>query len=162
MRQGGPADVADVLALFDEAVAWLVARGQKRQWGSEPLSRKPAFRARVDGWARGGGLWLAELGDEPVGALVVGARPAHVAAVEHPELYVDLLLTSRRHAGRDIGGQLVAKAVALGRAAGAELLRVDCWAGAPSLVRWYERQGFVRDGDFELDGWRGQVFSMAL
>ena len=47
------------------------------------------------------------------------------------------------HAGEDIGGRLVRHADALAAAAGVPVVRVDCWAGAPSLVAWYERQGFV-------------------
>ena len=48
------------------------------------------------------------------------------------------------------------------RDAGAALLRVDCWAGAPPLVAWYERQGFQRTGTFDVGGWIGQVFAMRL
>jgi hypothetical protein len=48
------------------------------------------------------------------------------------------------------------------RAAGAAVLRVDCWAGAPALVAWYERQEFERSGTFDVDGWIGQVFTMRL
>ena len=50
----------------------------------------------------------------------------------------------------------------LARDAGVPLLRVDCWAGAPPLVEFYEAQGFVRDGTFDVGGWTGQVFSMRL
>ncbi len=45
---------------------------------------------------------------------------------------------------------------------GAELLRVDCWAGAPRLVRWYEEQGFTRSGTFAVGDWHGQVFEMPV
>ena len=48
------------------------------------------------------------------------------------------------------------------RESGAAVLRVDCWAGAPPLVAWYERQGFERSGTFDVDGWIGQVFAMRL
>lgn len=37
--------------------------------------------------------------------------------------------------------------------------------GAPALVTWYERQGFVRSGTFTVDirgGWDGQVLEMSL
>jgi hypothetical protein len=100
MRPGEPRDAATVLALWDKAVRWLVARGQVGQWGSEPVSA---------------------------------------------------------------GSELVKQAVRDARAAGSELLRADCWAGAPSLVAWYERQGFARTSTFEInDGWRGQLFEMPL
>ena len=161
-RGGGAADAAAVMALFDEAVAWLVARGQTGQWGSEPLSANPRMVARVEAWSQGPGLWLAEAEGRVAGALVVGSRPDHVHPVSEPELYVELLLSSRALAGRGIGAALLAHAAALAREGGVGLLRVDCWAGAPSLVAFYEDQGFVRDGSFDVHGWIGQVFSMRL
>ena len=82
--------------------------------------------------------------------------------IDEPERYIEALVTSRRHAGRGIGALLVAGAVEEARTAGAAVLRVDCWAGAPPLVAWYERQGFVRSGTFDVGGWIGQVFTMGL
>ena len=162
IRRGGPADADAVIGLFDEAVAWMVARGQTGQWGTEPMSRNPKMVARVRDWAADDGLWMAEDGGAPVGALVVGERPEHVHAAGEPELYVELLLSSRARAGEGIGARLLEHAVALARDAGVPLLRVDCWAGAPKLVGFYEAQGFVRDGTFDVGGWPGQVFSMRL
>jgi GNAT superfamily N-acetyltransferase len=98
----------------------------------------------------------------PLGALVLGVHPPHVEPIEEPERYVEALVTSRAHAGRGIGARLVAAAVDEARAAGAAVLRVDCWAGAPALVAWYERQRFERSGTFDVDGWIGQVFTMRL
>lgn len=162
IRRGGQADADAVIGLFDEAVAWMVERGQTGQWGTEPMSSNSKMVARVRGWAAGDGLWMAEDGDVAVGALVVGERPEHVHPVGEPELYVELLLSSRARAGERIGARLIEHAVELARAAGVPLLRVDCWAGAPKLVGFYEAQGFVRDGTFDVRGWLGQVFSMRL
>jgi ribosomal protein S18 acetylase RimI-like enzyme len=103
------------------------------------------------------------VGGEPVGAIALGARHPWVEPAPVPELYVTALVTSRRHAGRDVGGALIRHAVAEARAAGVPLLRVDCWADAPGLVGWYERQGFRRGGTFVVKGdWRGQVLAMEL
>jgi GNAT superfamily N-acetyltransferase len=162
IRRGGPGDADAVIALFDEAVAWMVARGQTGQWGTEPMSRNEKMVARVREWAAGDGLWTMDDGGLVVGALVVGERPEHVHPVDEPEHYVELLLSSRARAGERIGTLLAEHAVALARAAGVPLLRVDCWAGAPRLVEFYEAQGFVRDGTFDVRGWIGQVFSMRL
>jgi GNAT superfamily N-acetyltransferase len=163
IRAGRPQDAAAVLALFDEAVAWLVARGQTGQWGTEPFSRHEARIARVTEWAAGGGLRMAETATgEALGALVVGVHPEWVKPASEPERYVEALVTSRAHAGEDIGGALVRRAIEETRAAGVALLRVDCWAGAPPLVAWYERQGFGRSATFELDGWHGQVLSLRV
>jgi hypothetical protein len=103
VRRGGLSDTELLIGLFDEAVAWLVARGQPEQWGSEPFSERPEGRQRARGLAASGGLWVAEIGEEPVGALVVGDAPEYAPAVDPPELYIELLLTSRRHAGHKLG-----------------------------------------------------------
>jgi ribosomal protein S18 acetylase RimI-like enzyme len=163
IRQGGLADVPLLLEWFDEAVAWLVARGQVGQWGAEPLSQRPQSVAWVEGMASGGGLRIAELDGQPAGALIVGdAPPPHVPAIDRPELYIQLLLTSRRQAGRRIGTRLVEEAIAIARSRGVGMVRVDCWAEAPTLVAWYRRHGFEPAGTFEVGGWRGQIFEMPL
>ncbi|MGW4498331.1 N-acetyltransferase family protein [Micromonospora sp. NPDC004336] len=168
LRPGGPADAPAVLRLLDDATAWLVARGRTGQWGTEPASTDPRRIGQADAWATGGGLWLAMLGDRPVGALVVGAATEYVPPATEPELYVNLLVTDRAHKGAGIGGRLLAHAAELARERGLGLLRVDCYAGGDgALVRWYERQGFTPTGPFTVeragrDPWPGQVLVRRL
>jgi GNAT superfamily N-acetyltransferase len=162
IRPGDEADGPAVIAMFDDAVAWLVERGQTGQWGATPFSERPGIRERVYGFKAGGGLNIAEIRGEPVGVLVVGPAPAYAPAAPLPELYIILLISSRRLIGRGIGAALVSKAIEIGYERNAEVLRVDCWAHAPGLVRWYEKQGFTRSSRFELNGWQGQIFTMEL
>ena len=85
IRRGAAVDAGTVLALFDEAVEWLVARGQTGQWGSEPFSAGEKRVAVAAEWASGGGLRVAEDEDgEAVGAIVLGARPAWVSPRRRP------------------------------------------------------------------------------
>jgi GNAT superfamily N-acetyltransferase len=161
IRPGTPDDEGALLALFDEAVAWMVARGQTGQWGDRPFSERAETRARVREFAEHPGLWIAERDGEPLGALIVGARPPHVEPIDRSELYIELLISSRRHAGNGIGARLVRLADELAVERGVEVLRVDCWAGAPTLVGFYEAQGFTRSGTFDVRGWKGQVFDKA-
>ena len=151
-----------MIAMFDEAIAWLVERGQTGQWGATPFSERPGIRERVYGFKVGGGLHIAERKGEPVGVLVVGPAPGYVPPAPVPELYIILLLSSRRLMGQGIGAVLVSKAIEVAYERNAEILRVDCWAHAPGLVHWYEKQGFTRSNRFELNGWQGQIFAMAL
>jgi GNAT superfamily N-acetyltransferase len=166
LRRGGPGDADWLLARFDEAIAWMVARGQGGQWGTEPMSASARGRARVEEFCACGGLRIAALDGEDAGALVVGEHPEHVAPVDRPELYIELLLVARGHAGRGLGAWLVDCALAEARAGGVALVRVDCWAGAPSLVAWYEARGFRRAGRFTVRPrdreWVGQVFAREL
>jgi len=162
IRPGRETDCPLLVELLDEAVAWMVARGQTGQWGNK------AVADRVDGaeWVRGlasdSGLRIAELDHTPVGALIVGNAPEYAPATDRSELYVNMLITSRRHAGKQLGSALIKAAIEEGRTADREVLRVDCWAGAPTLVAWYERQGFKRTDTYDIDGWNGQIFSMPL
>ena len=164
VRPGGPQDAAVLLALFDEAAAWLRARGRERQWGTQPFSSRDSAIARVTELAASGGLRIAEdPPGTPVGAAVLGARPPWVAPADEPERYLEALVTSRRRAGRGLGALLVRHVADEARAAGAVILRADCWGEAPELVAWYEAQGFRRSGTFELeDGWHGQVLTLRL
>jgi GNAT superfamily N-acetyltransferase len=163
IRPGTDADVSVVLGLMDEAVEWLVSRGQTGQWGTEPLSGRGSFVSQLEGWVGTGGLRIAESDDgTAIGALIVGPRQPYVRPVDEPELYVILLVTSRRHAGERIGTKLVEQAIAEARGAGVRLLRVDCWAGAPSLVQWYESQGFVPVARFAVGDWQGQLFELRI
>jgi GNAT superfamily N-acetyltransferase len=164
IRPGDLADVPVLLALGDEAVAWMVARGNTRQWGTEPWSARPRQVAAVPRMIENGDLTIAELAGEPVGALVTSGEPGRgVAPVDEPELYVNLLLTSRRYAGRGIGARLLDHARSQAVAKGVALVRVDCYRGGDgSLVRYYERNGFVRTQEFMVGEWPGQILEHRL
>jgi len=160
---GGPGDDVDLLALFDEEVAWLVARGQTGQWGTQPFSEIPARRQRVREWATGDGLWFANgPRGERAGALVVGDAPDYVPPSEVPELYVVVLLTAPAWRGRGVGALLVEHAARLARERQATRLRVDCWAGVPELPAAYERLGFDRVGAFTVRDWPGAILTRPL
>jgi GNAT superfamily N-acetyltransferase len=168
IRRAGRDDVPAVMALLDGATEWLVARGQTEQWGTTPHSTSPRRVAQITGFAEDGELWVVEAGGRVVGALAVGAAMDYVPAATEPELYVRLLVTDRAYAGQNIGGVLLDHARHLAREDGVGLLRVDCFAGGDGgLVRYYEKQGFIRDAEFAVprvndSDWPGQVLSQQL
>lgn len=149
--------------MFDEAVAWMVSRGNTEQWGTEPWSSQPKRVESTTAMVEQKDLWLAEDG-EPVGALVVSDTPGRgVDPIDEPELYVNLLLTSRRQAGRGIGSRLLTHAQSLAEERGVALMRVDCYRGGDELlIRYYERNGFVRTQEFTVGEWPGQVLERRL
>jgi GNAT superfamily N-acetyltransferase len=176
VRQGGPDDAGRLLALFDDAVAWLVARGQTGQWGSEPFSARAGNVERARDWAREGGLWFAMgrngAGEdaaggavprlEDAGAIVLGDAFDYVPPADRPELYVQVLLTRTSWRGRGVGSRLIEHAAGLAREEGAQRLRVDCWDGTPALPAAYERLGFTRVGSFAVKGWPGAILVREL
>ncbi|MFV2020482.1 GNAT family N-acetyltransferase [Micromonospora sp. LOL_023] len=177
-RAGTQADVPAVLDLLDGAVRWLAERGRTDQWGTERQSTSPRRIAMVTGWARESGLVLAcvpaaaggdgpRVGEQVVGALAVGTARSYVPPVNEPELYVNLLVTDRRWAGRGVGGALLDEARRIAVERGATLLRVDCYAGGDrALVRYYERAGFTAAEPFTIDQpggpWPGQILSQRI
>jgi GNAT superfamily N-acetyltransferase len=164
IRSGDSGDVDLLLGFFDEAVEWLVARGSSKQWGTEPWSRVPQRVERVKTMAADPGLRFAVVDGEPAGALIVSEEhDPHVPAVNERELYVRLLITSRRFTGRSVGGRLIEYALDEARRRGIDLVRVDCWAGGDGeLQRYYESQGFTPTVQFAVDDWVGQVLEQRV
>jgi GNAT superfamily N-acetyltransferase len=165
VRAGGPSDVAAVLGLLDDAVAWLVAHGRPGQWGTVPLSSIPSRVTLTEEMAAGGRLYLAVDGTEVVAALALGDSPSYVPAATEPEIYIELLVAKP---GRAAGALLLAHARELARARGIGRLRVDCYAGDDrALVAYYERQGFTATEPFEVPlssgaVWPGQILEERL
>ncbi|MGH3759234.1 GNAT family N-acetyltransferase [Actinophytocola sp.] len=163
-RRGDEHDLPVLLDFFDEAVEWMVARGNTGQWGTEPWSAQPDRVERVRGMIDGGELWIAEVDQAPAGALVVSdRRPPYAPPLDEPELYVVLVLVSRRHAGARIGSALLGLARDLARRREVSLLRVDCYAGGTGeLVGYYTRHGFTPTETFTVGTWPGQLFEQRL
>lgn len=160
IRPAGPDDIPTVLALFDDAVAWLVSQGRTGQWGDKPWSANPKAIALVEKYLTTGSAWIAEIDGEPVGTVTLTDGPgAYIAPVDEPEQYIHLLTAQH---GTGAGSALLAHAAEETRRQGISLLRVDCYAGGDGkLVAYYERNGFTRtDAFLEQDGtWPGQILA---
>lgn len=160
IRPAGPADIPTVLALFDEAVAWLVSQGRTGQWGDKPWSTNPKTIALVEKYLTTGSAWIAEIGGEPVGTVTLTDGPgSYIAPVDEPERFIHLLAS--RH-GTGAGSALLAHAAEETQREGISLLRVDCYAGDDGkLVAYYERNGFTRTEAFlaQEGTWPGQVLA---
>ncbi|MEO3750655.1 GNAT family N-acetyltransferase [Streptomyces sp. B6B3] len=164
IRKGGEGDLPVILGMLDGAVDWLVARGRTGQWGTEPWSARPRAVERVGEIVRSGTPWLAEIDGQPVGTITLSPEHSpYVAPPPEPEVYVHLLVTDRRHAGRGIGAALLAHAVAEARREGVGLLRVDCYAGDDGrLVEFYRGQGFEPTERFTVGDWPGQLLAQRV
>ena len=162
MRSARDGDEVPLLGMFDEAVVWLVARGQEAQWGPDPWSGDEKGCHAVRSMIEGGGLRLLECAGRVVGALQIGPTPEYAKPVDVPEAVCPSgshFSRLRWQGARDVADR---GGGGIGAAPAAGLLRVDCWAGAPKLIAWYERHGFVRSDMFVVDGWQGQVLEPAM
>ncbi|WNI21657.1 GNAT family N-acetyltransferase [Streptomyces sp. ITFR-16] len=166
IRPGGPADAPAILDMLDAAVAWMNARGNTEQWGTRPYSQNPGGVERVERYTTDNAAYIAELDGTSVGALVLDSGPnpqMPIAPAGEPERYVRLLISDRRHAGKEIGAALLAHAAEETRRAGVALLRVDCWAGGGGeLVAYYERNGFTATDRFASGTWPGQILTRRI
>ncbi|KJY43066.1 GCN5 family acetyltransferase [Streptomyces sp. NRRL B-1568] len=164
IRKGGADDVPAILDMLDGAIEWLVAHGSTGQWGTQPWSARPRAVAQLERIVSEGAPWIAEIDGVPAGTAVLTPYPTpQVAPADEPEVYVHLLVSDRRFAGRGVGAALLAHAAQETRQQGIGLLRVDCYAGNEGrLVAFYEGQGFTRTETFragEGGEWPGQVLA---
>jgi len=96
-----------------------------------------------------------------------GVRTILVAGAGTGRFSIPLARQGFQVAHLDISQGMIDTARALAREAGVGLIRVDCFAGGDgALVRYYEKQGFVRDVEFAVpvngSEWPGQVLSQRL
>ncbi|MFG1694544.1 GNAT family N-acetyltransferase [Nonomuraea sp. NPDC049309] len=163
IRPAGPQDVPVALGMFDSAVAWLTAQGRTGQWGSRPFTGDARRTEQVTSWQRGGGMHIAERDGEPAGMISVGPAHDYVAPAGEPDLYVQALVTDRRHAGHGVGRALLDWAAAQAAERGLGLLRVDCYAGGDGrLVAFYESCGFSRVAPFRVGEWPGMLLQRRI
>ncbi|MFL1376097.1 MULTISPECIES: GNAT family N-acetyltransferase [unclassified Nocardiopsis] len=164
IRPGGLDDLPTVLGMLDSAVTWLVSHGRTGQWGTEPWSSRPASVQRIGEMLADAEPWILEVDGEPAGTLVLDSKPGTgVAPVDEPEVFVRLLVTDRRFAGRGVGAALLEHATEETRRRNVDLLRVDCFAGNEGrLVAYYTGQGFTPTDTFTVGDWHGQILAKRL
>jgi GNAT superfamily N-acetyltransferase len=173
IRIAEPEDAAAVLRMFDGIVQWLVAQGRTGQWGTDLWSQTPALVERVVGRIERREMRIAQ-GPEGGAGEILGVVSlsedcsAYVSPPPEPELFINLLGTSRTAKGRNVGGLLLDAARAEARRRGLRLVRVDCYAGGDrKLNSWYVRQGFTEVGPFVVqragfEDWPGMLLAQYL
>ncbi|HTJ67402.1 MAG TPA: GNAT family N-acetyltransferase [Actinospica sp.] len=171
IRMAEPSDAAAVLAMFDGIMHWLVAQGRMGQWGTELWSETPALVDRVVERIERRELRVAV---DPDGGEVLGVVSlseecgTYVSPPPEPELFINLLGTSRAAKGLNVGGLLLEEARAEARRRGLRLVRVDCYAGDDrKLNAWYVSQGFTEVGPFVVKregraDWPGMLLAQYL
>ena len=142
------ADAATLVALYDEAGGWLLARGL-RQWPPGWYTAEMALASIRAGHE----VYLARRDSEPVGKLTLQWDDVEMWGEQPPDAgYVHGLCVSRAVAGLGLGAALLDWAGARIAACGRQWLRLDCMAANPALRAYYERLGFVYRGEAE-EGW---------
>jgi GNAT superfamily N-acetyltransferase len=164
LREGSIGDLDSIMILFDDAVVWLVENGRSAQWGSEPWSIDEKKVAFVRNMLDHGTTIIAELDGDIVGTTIFGPdRITYAPAVDEPEIYIHLLISSPASRGHGIGAKLLEAVRTETIARGISLLRVDCWAGGDrKLVSYYEQAGFTPSVEVPVRDTSVQVFEQRL
>ena len=145
IAQAISAEIDDVLDILNEATRWLASRGIN-QW-------------RVDGFPRGviadgiscGEVYVARRDGRAVGTFALQWNDELFWPGEAEEAgYIHRIAVHRD--ARGLGIELLKSAERATTASGRKLLRLDCFAGNSALCSYYERAGFVRVADIEVDG----------
>lgn len=139
VRQAHPADAGAILEMLLEAARWVDALGVV-MWDEGEL-----IRERVAEEVQAGQFFLAEVAEEPAGAVRF--------QLEDPLFWPDLpagdsvfihrLVVRRRFKGQGVSTALLAWAAERGRTLGRRCLRLDCDASRTKLRALYERFGFT-------------------
>ena len=141
-------DAATLVALYDEASAWLMARGL-RQWPPGWWTQAVVVRELRAGHE----MYLARRDGQALGKLTLLWDDPEMWGEQPPDAgYVHGLCIVRAAAGLGLGAALLDGAGQRVRARGRRWLRLDCMAANSRLRAYYERLGFVYRGEGE-EGW---------
>jgi ribosomal protein S18 acetylase RimI-like enzyme len=138
------ADLDDVLDILNEAARWLSSRGIN-QW---PIDGFP--RELIAGDIARGEVYLARRKRRAVGTFTLQwSDELFWSGVAEEAGYIHRIAV--RGDARGLGVELIKFAERATVATGRKLLRLDCFSGNVALCSYYERAGFVRRADIEID-----------
>lgn len=140
MRRARVTDGEAVLAVLDEAAAWLTIRGIR---GWPPLFQSAWLEPDLSA----GRVWLAEAGDQVVATFTLGWQDA-MWPDDRLAGYLHRFAVRRTVAG--LGSSLIAWIAWAVKTQGRDRLRLDCAADNIGLRAYYERAGFMHVQDVSL------------
>lgn len=148
ITHAGPENVDAVVAIWNDADAWMHSRGIVAEQPPRPL------REIVSDRVRRGEVFLGRIGGELAATITLEWEDDGVWG-EFPgdALYVHGLASRRAYSGTGLALLRWAERVAAERVAaerGKRLLRLDCTAENAGLRAYYERAGFTHRGNLRL------------
>ncbi|MFE9687447.1 GNAT family N-acetyltransferase [Streptomyces sp. NPDC006285] len=162
-------DLADILQICDETVAWLVSNGRPRQWGSRPWSERPAQVERIATLIKDKNTWVARSGTQVIGVIAAtDSAPDDVSPAPGKEKFIRLFATDRSTRGSGVGKDLLLHLESESARAQATCIRVLCYTGAGNgLRRYYENFGFTEIEPYSIgkDGiptWFGALMQRTI
>jgi len=142
ITQASPNDLPVVMAILDEAAAWLVAKGID-QW---PSPQPQGLWRKIERSIEASTVYVVyhEGHEEPIATLRLEWNDGYWP--EDAELggYIHSLAIRTAAHGQGIGKAIIEWAKMEVQARGRHYLRLDCLARNPNLCGYYEKLGFSR------------------
>ena len=151
-------DLPRVLAVLEDAAAWLVSRGID-QW------RPGAFHpGELLESIRRGELYIVRIhGVDAATIILQWSDPLFWPAENQDDAgYVHKLAVRREWAGRGIGSGLLDWAGERAAGRGRKFIRLDCMGTNPGLCRYYERLGFVLRDRKAIGTWEAALYERTI
>jgi GNAT superfamily N-acetyltransferase len=154
LRLATPGDLSQIVALINEASAWLGRAKGTDQW-QRPWPDRAARDARVRAGVVRGETWIAWDGHTPMGTITITAQANPVVwsnlspdcDLTEDAIYAHRLILARKYAGLGLGAELIDWAGLYGqRVFDARWLRVDVWRSNYELHEYYRGRGFLPCG----------------
>lgn len=160
IEQATPEELPLIMAIIDEAAAWLHAQGITQQ-GQSP--QPPAFVAFIEQQIARGDVYLARVGGDALGAFRFAWSDEELWA-DDPDGggYVHSFAVRPRAHGQGIGAAMIAWAKQHVRARGKPYLRLDCWGENEPLKKYYAGLGFTLVKYVTEQDWVCATFQMPV
>ncbi len=153
-------EAADIVAVIEDAAAWLTAQGVQ-QW--PPGFHRANQRYFEEKWARGFVLLALEAGHAIGCGIVAKSDEYGIWDAEcNSAAYLSKLAIRHVAKGRGLGGLLLDCAEKHVRNEGRKIMRLDCIADNVVLCQYYERAGYVAVGMGEIHGYPVQLYEKSI
>jgi ribosomal protein S18 acetylase RimI-like enzyme len=152
------ADLPRVLAILEDAAAWLQSRGID-QWRPGQF-HADALLTSIEHQE----LYLAQVeGRDAATIILQWSDPKFWPPENHDTAgYIHKLAVHRSFAGQGLGQRLIDWASTRATERGKQFLRLDCMATNPSLCRFYENLGFVLQDRKVIGTWQVALYERTI
>lgn len=168
IRATTPSDLDTVLAVLDEAAAWLQSIGMREQW-PPVVSEDERFLTQVTRLVGEGRFYVASSEGDAVGVFNLRDEPNldggpsgywTLEDLKQPAVYLFQLAVRRSVASQGVAASMLQWAFETAQRR-ERTLRLDCWAGNERLRRYYLDAGFQHLGDWEGSDSTGRFYAVS-
>jgi len=153
-----PEDIDIVLGILDEAAAWIIEHELPSVWKPGGFSRE----IFLDQISRGE-VHIGLVDEKPAGTITLQWADLMFWGEQQPDSgYVHKLAVRPAYAGQKIGLEMLKWAESAARKAGKKFLRLNCLAEDRKIRDYYERAGFLYQGDVEGPRAKASLYEKSL